>query len=158
MAGHSTTLKQLVALCRQHVNSTPHPVEHGPTRAIAETQVTTLPHFDGVGQDLGNQVRQLIRAIFQSDFARPMAAEEVRGIKHQEPEITHRNASDIFRPFDSRVHPLLRNHHCHQLSISRSHAFCASSGASNQYSSSNGPISVSTTCRNHFRVSPGSKV
>ena len=67
-ASHQATLQQLMTLGLQDVDSPAHPVEHRISRSIAEIEPPTLPLLHRVGQDLGNEVRQIVRVLFQPDL------------------------------------------------------------------------------------------
>jgi hypothetical protein len=63
---------------RSVVNTSMHePFEDSIARATAETQATALPYFNRVGKNLGNQVWQIVRAVFQPDIADAASAEQV---------------------------------------------------------------------------------
>ena len=158
-ACHQASIHQLMAFGGQDIDPAPHAIEDCIPRTIAKTQAAALPDFNRVGKDLRDQIRQIVRAVLQADIADAASAEQVRRVEHQQPEIAHRNASDVAICVDGRALALvLRPHPSPALKSAVRIAFCASSGASNQYSSSNGPISVSTTCWNHFFVSPASSL
>ncbi len=52
-----------MALCFQHIDSTTNPIDYCVAGSITETQMAPLSHFDGMGQDFGDEVGQVVGAV-----------------------------------------------------------------------------------------------
>ncbi|MNT16560.1 hypothetical protein D3C72_1516700 [compost metagenome] len=156
-ARYTAARKQLVSLGGQYVDAAAHSVQYRLVGLITCTELAALPLFHRVDQQFCDQVWQVIGIVFDIDKPCPMRAIQIGSVQHQQPEVAHGNApqhatADHIQGVVSRF-----RHGCHHQSCnSWSPALRASSGASNQYSSSNGRISVSTTSMNHWRVESAS--
>ena len=92
---HQATIEQLMPFSVQDIDPPPHAIEDGIPRAVAETETAALPDFNCVDQDLGDQIGQIVWVVLQTDIADAASAEQVRCIQHQQPQIAHRNSSDV---------------------------------------------------------------
>ena len=86
--------------------------------------------FDHVGHQAADEIRQVL-GLLDIALESTLELNEIRGIEKQDPDVAKRNLGGHQSP-----------------SRSRAFASAALSGASNQYSSSSGPISVSITSLN----------
>lgn len=98
----------------QDIDPPPHAIEDGIPRAVAKTETAALPDFNCVGKDLGDQIGQIVRVVLQTDIADAASAEQIRCIKHQQPQIAHRNTSDVAICVYRCVLDLLPDHIRHQ--------------------------------------------
>ena len=64
-AGHETPRKKLAALRGKYVDPSANPVKRGFPRSVAETQLPALPLCDGMRQNLGNEIRKIVRVLLQ---------------------------------------------------------------------------------------------
>ena len=138
----------------QKIDAAAHPRQYGFNALVAAAEIAPEAAFDGETEQPGDQVRQ-IGGLFNLRVETVAEARQIRCVEQQEPEIAHRYAAA--RHWPCRIDEGCRlRHHSGSPVNRRLRACSALSGASYQYSSSNGPISVSTTCRNHFPPSaPG---
>lgn len=112
----------------------------GRTRPVAPTEVPAQALFDHMGHQAANEIRQ-VPCLFGIALEPAPKLHEIGGIKKQDPDISKGDLSRHQSP-----------------SRNRAIASVARSGASNQYSSSSGPISVSITSRNHAFVSSSGSI
>ena len=133
-AVHLSAAEQIVTLGGEHVDTAPDPVgvSRGLTEANGQSGVEAVG--DLVGEDPPNEVGQVLGALLGGGKSGPRLAVEPRGEELEEPDVSNR---DVDRHGPS----------------SFSQAESAAAGRSNQYSSSNGRTSVSTTRRHHAAVS-----
>lgn len=94
---HHAAIQKLTALSSQYIYAASHTVQRGLTRAVTQAQTTALPNLYRVSQNLGDQIRQIVRAIFQTNHPNAACAEQIRGIEHQQPKVPHRDAPDKSR-------------------------------------------------------------
>ena len=74
-----------------------------------------LPEFNCVGQYLGDQIGEIVRAVLQTNIADAARAEQVRCIQHQQPQIAYRDTPDVALCVLWRVRDMLRDQNYHQL-------------------------------------------
>lgn len=118
---------------------------------IASGKIATKAALNGIGQKPRYQFRNVFDVVISYGVKRASDPREVRSVKHQEPKIPHRNATDLSLIGGQACLARWRSQSSPASSLTL--AAFAVSGASYQYSSSSGPISVSTLARNHARPS-----
>lgn len=74
---HHAAIQKLTAFSSQYIYAASYPVQRCLTRAVTQAQTTALPNFYRVGQNLGNQVRQIVWAIFQTNHPNATCAEQI---------------------------------------------------------------------------------
>ena len=103
--------KKLPGFRRENVDPPPDPVEDVAPGPVAQAEPAPLPLLDRVGQDLANEVRQLVGIVFQRK-PRPPASDPYRS----RPARVITEAIDVLRPSLERegkepvLHPLSGNH------------------------------------------------
>jgi hypothetical protein len=155
-AGDQATRQELMALCFQRIDAPSDTVQNRFARNITSAELSSLSLLHGVREHFGDEVGKFVRAIFEPDHPCPSRSEQVRRVKHQQPEIADGYSPDVAVRGCRRACRCFGGVHHYNPCLRRSIAFSASAGASNQYSARSGPMSVSMTSRNHAWVSPAS--
>nr|EPB95576.1 hypothetical protein L321_13329 [Pseudomonas plecoglossicida NB2011] len=81
-ACYQAAIQQLMAFASQDIDTAPNTINHGITRTVAKTQPAPLPYLNSMRKNLRNQIRQIVRTVFQADLADITSAKQVRGIEH----------------------------------------------------------------------------
>ena len=123
----------------------------GITLAVAEAEVAPETNFQHMAQKARDQ-RLEIGSVLNLGVEAPQESRQIVGIQKQEPNIAHRYLV-INKRRNVFDHLIGSRHSVHRSCKSCTFDFAALSGLSNQYSSRSGPISVSTTPRNHTLAS-----
>ena len=153
-ARHSAAREELAAHRREDVDAPAHATDDGMPSPVAEAELAALPLLDGVRQDFGDEVRQLVGNVLARQVVFPRQADEVGCVQHEKPKVTNRNSAHIASGDICRRSVHRRGCSSHHPSRSWWTASPASAGESNQYSARRGWISVSTTCLNQSLVVP----
>ena len=156
-ARHSAAREELPAHRREDVDAPAHATDDGMPSPVAEAELAALPLLDGVRQDLGDEVRQLVGSILARQVVLSGQANEVGCVQHEKPEVPNRNSAHIAAGGIHCRSVQRRGSFGHHSSRRCWIASFASAGESNQYSSRSGPISVSTTCLNQSLVASDSR-
>ena len=75
--GHQATIQQSMPLRIQDINPPAHAIEDRIPRTVAQIEAAALPDFHRVGQDLGDQIGEIVRVVLQANIADAASAEQV---------------------------------------------------------------------------------
>ena len=132
--------------CIQKVDASSYSSKNGIPNLISVTQVAFDATLNVTAKHFRHKIWNIIGVILYGDSCFFDIPKKIRCVKHKQPEIAYRDSANATNPFvNLRLQIGCLERHNQNPSSKRSLAFCDFSSASNQYSSSSGPISVSTT-------------